>query len=83
MLVGSLLRIGRRKNGNPDLTCLNCAEEDRQEHLLFCDEIVAQIPEVKSIQYETIFSNELVEISKTIKIIKKALKHRDMSNKVD
>ena len=71
------------KKGNVDLTCSNCGEEDRQDHILSCDEIVTKFQESKTIQYKTIFSNNPVEMSKTLKVIKKALNHREKLNNVD
>ena len=71
------------KKGNTDLSCLNCGEEDRQDHILSCDPIVTKFPETKLVKYQTIFSNNPKEISKTLKVIKKALNHREKSNNVD
>ena len=71
------------KKRNIDLSCLNCGEEDRQDHILSCDPIVTKFPETKSIKYQTIFSNNPVELSKTLKVIKKALNHREKLNNKD
>ena len=71
------------KKGNVNLLCLNCGDEDRQEHILSCDPIVTKFPESKSIQFKTIYSNNPVEMLKTLKIIKKALNYREKLNNVD
>ena len=65
------------KNGNIDLNCRFCFEEDLQDHVLVCDAVAANIPEASEVQYKNIFSNNNKEVKKTLNAIKKALYYRE------
>ena len=71
------------KNGNPDLSCFLCTNEDRQEHILTCDTIVKEIPEAMNVTYNTIFSHNSSKNKKVFTVIKKALQYRDKMSSND
>ena len=65
------------KNGNPDLSCFLCSNEDQQEHILTCDPIIKEIPEAQNNTYSNIFSNNSSKMKKALTVIKKALQYRE------
>ena len=65
------------KNGNLDISCFLCLNEDRQDHILICDTIIKEIPEAHNVTYSSIFSNNSRKMKDSLKVIKKALQYRD------
>ena len=68
------------KNGNTNISCLLCPiGEDSQNHILECEVIVAECPEIKmnTIQYEDIFSRDVNENKKALLALTKAVQTRD------
>ena len=68
---------GNFKNGNVDLTCRFCLEDDLQDHVLVCDAVASNIPEASQVQYKNLFSSNEKEVKRTLEAIKKALQYRE------